>query len=247
MTQEAQDRARDPSDGIKAFRAGRIEMRVIGAGFGRTGSLSLKAALEQLGFGPCFHMLELIAQPERAPGWKAAADGRPVDWDAVFDGYTATVDWPGATFWRELADRWPDAKVLLTVRDPDAWYESTLNTLHAARQHAGTGTGAPAEVFEVIDTLIWRRTFGGRFLDRAHAIATFERHNAAVMETIPAERLLVHEIQDGWQPLAAFLDTTPPDAPFPRLNDRAAFRKMVGLAAPAPAPNPAPAHAPARR
>jgi hypothetical protein len=240
MTQEAQDRARDSSDGIKAFRAGRIEMRVIGAGFGRTGSLSLKAALEQLGFGPCFHMLDLIAQPERAPGWKAAADGRPVDWDNLFEGYAATVDWPGATFWRELADRYPEAKILLTVRDPDAWYESTLNTLHAAREQARAGASVAApEVIEVIDALIWKRTFGGRFLDRAHAIATFERHNTQVKETIPAHRLFVHEIQDGWEPLAAFLGTTPPDAPFPRLNDTAAFRKMAGL--------PAPAHAPARR
>jgi Sulfotransferase domain len=214
-------------------------MQVIGAGFGRTGTLSLKAALEQLGCGPCFHMLDLIQHPERAPEWRAAARGEPVEWGRVFDGYEATVDWPGATFSRELAAHWPDAKVLLTVRDPGRWYDSVMNTIHAvreaARRHRLDAQEAAVEprpeVFAVIDDLIWDGTFGGRAEDRDHAIAVFERHNAQVRATIPADRLLVHEIQDGWEPLADFLGTPVPDAPFPRLNDTDAFRSMVGMPA----------------
>src|ERR1700755_877814 len=102
-----------------------MPLSVIGAGFGRTGTLSLKLALEQLGFGPCYHMVEVFKTP-KAPGyWEAAADGRPVDWDQVFEGYRATVDWPSATFWRELAEAYPEAKVILTLRDPESWFAST--------------------------------------------------------------------------------------------------------------------------
>ena len=208
-------------------------MRVIGAGFGRTGTMSLKAALEQLGCGPCFHMIELLAQPDRAPGWQAAADGRPVDWDEVMAGYASTVDWPGAAFYREMASHWPDAKVLLSVRDPDAWYQSMLNTIYAARG-VGEDSGAneiDARARNLIESLIWDQTFEDRFLDREYAIRVFERHNAEVQRTIPADRLLVYEVKQGWEPLAEFLGTPVPDAPFPRLNDTAAFRDMVGMPA----------------
>ena len=214
-------------------------MRVIGAGFGRTGTLSLKAALEELGFGPCYHMLDLIEHPERVTQWQAAADGDDVDWDKVFAGYEGTVDWPGATFYRELAGRYPDAKVLLTVRDPGEWYDSTLRTIYAVREAAMNGeldvdaadvTAAP-EVMRFIGGLIWEGTFHGRFLDRADAIRAFNAHNEAVMEAVPRERLLVHEITDGWEPIARFLGVEVPDTEFPRLNDTAAFRKMVGMPA----------------
>jgi hypothetical protein len=214
-------------------------MRVIGAGFGRTGTMSLKAGLEQLGFGPCYHMLDLIEHPERAPLWQAAVDGEDVDWDAAFRGYRSTVDWPGATFYRELAARYPDAKVVLTVRDPGHWYDSTLNTIYAVREAGMRGeldldsadVTATPEVMRMIGGLIWEGTFHGRFLDRAYAIRMFNRHNEAVMETVPRERLLVHEISDGWEPLARFLDVERPDTEFPRLNDTEAFRRMVGMPA----------------
>jgi Sulfotransferase domain len=214
-------------------------MKVIGAGFGRTGTMSLKAALEQLGSGPCYHMVDLIARPEQAPAWRDAANGGPRDWDSLLAGYEATVDWPGCTFYRELLDSCPDAKVLLTVRDPDAWYESTLNTLHAVRDAMRNGRiasadaelAAPDAVLDVIDRIIWEGTFGGRFHDRAHAVEVFNAHNEQVRETVPADRLVVHEIKDGWEPLARLLEVDVPDAPFPRLNDTAAFRSMVGLRA----------------
>jgi hypothetical protein len=214
-------------------------MRVIGAGFGRTGTMSLKAALEELGFGPCYHMLDLLEHPEQAPLWQAATDGEQVDWDAVFDGYESTVDWPGASFYEQLADEYPDAPVLLTVRDPDAWYDSTLRTIYAVREamlsgelEPGSGdVAAGPDVMRIIGTLIWERTFDGRFRDREHAIEEFIRHNERVRSVVPRERLLVHEIADGWEPLAMFLGVDVPDTEFPRLNDTAAFRTMVGMPA----------------
>jgi Sulfotransferase domain len=214
-------------------------MRVIGAGLGRTGTMSLKAALEQLGFGPCFHMIDLLEQPERAPLWQAATDGEAVDWDEVFDGYEATVDWPGASFYEQLVEAYPDAPVLLTVRDPEAWYESTLRTIYAVRRamlagdlEPGAGdVSAGPDVMRIIATLIWERTFDGRFLDRDHAIDAFRAHNERVRAVVPRDRLLVHEIADGWEPLAMFLGADVPDTEFPRLNDTASFRAMVGMPA----------------
>jgi Sulfotransferase domain len=214
-------------------------MKVIGAGFGRTGTMSLKAALEEIGFGPCFHMVDLIGQPERVPLWQAATDGEPVEWDAVFDGYESTVDWPGVSFYEQLVEEYPDAPVLLTVREPDAWYDSTRRTIFAVREamlagelepDAGDLSAGP-EVMRVVGTLIWERAFDGRFLDRDYAIAAFLRHNDRVIRTVPRERLLVHEIADGWEPLAMFLGVDMPDTEFPRLNDTAAFRAMVGMPA----------------
>ena len=213
-------------------------MQVIGAGFGRTGTMSLKGALEELGFGPCFHMIDLIRDPVRVELWADAVEDRPVDWRKVFDGYAATVDWPGCTFYAQLMDTFPDAKVLLTVRDPDAWYESTLRTIHAAQAAArsgelagGTQPPPSPRVTRVIGTLIWDGTFAGRFQDRRFAIDVFNRHNEAVRERVPADRLLVHEIGDGWEPLAEFLDVPVPQTPFPHLNDTAAFRQMIGMPA----------------
>ena len=110
-------------------------VKIIGAGFGRTGTASLKAALEHLGFGPCYHMLEVIAQPERIHDWERALDGEVSDWDSVLGGFQSTVDWPGCAFWRELLDAYPDAKVVLTVRDPQRWYDSTHETIYQFAQN----------------------------------------------------------------------------------------------------------------
>ncbi|WP_037409295.1 sulfotransferase family protein [Candidatus Solirubrobacter pratensis] len=213
-------------------------MKVIGAGLGRTGTMSLKAALERLGAGPCFHMIDLIREQTRVAMWEAAVEGRAVDWHEVFDGYEATVDWPGCSFYRSLMEAFPDAKVLLTVRDPEAWYESTLRTIHAAQGAARSGeleggTQAPPSpaVMRVIAPLIWDGEFEGRFEDRDFAIGVFNRHNEDVRRTVPAERLLVHEISDGWEPLAQLLGVEAPDEAFPRLNDTASFRAMVGMPA----------------
>ena len=148
----------------------------------------------------------------------AAARGEP-DWDAIYGDYTATVDWPGAAFWRELAAAFPDAKVLLSERDSDRWYESFSETIYHPIVNGGFGV-----IDDMVREVIVERELGGGIDDREHVIAAFERHNAEVRAEIPAERLLVFRPDDGWEPLCAFLDRPVPDEPFPHVNDRESFR-----------------------
>jgi Sulfotransferase domain len=212
-------------------------MKVIGAGFGRTGTMSLKGALEQLGFGPSFHMIDVARQPELLPAWQAAVDGEPVDWKEVFDGWESTVDWPACTFWEQIWQTFPGAKVLLSVRDPEAWYASCVKSIHASAQAAGRGElrGGSVEVspeaMKMINGLIWNGTFEGRFEDKDFAIEVYDAHNEDVKRKVPADRLLVYEITQGWEPLCEFLEVRVPDAPMPHLNDATSFRAMVGLPA----------------
>jgi hypothetical protein len=213
-------------------------MKVIGAGFGRTGTMSLKAALEQLGFGPCFHMIDLIRDPGPLPYWQAAANGEQVDWTEALEGWESTIDWPGCTFWEEMAETWPDAPVLLSVRDPEAWYRSTLNSIHEAKEMAlrgelqGNTEEAPdPATMQMINGLIWNGTFKGRFTDKEFALDVFRRHNEEVKSKVPADRLLVYQIKDGWGPLCDFLGVEVPAEPMPHLNDTDSFRNMFGMPA----------------
>lgn len=204
-----------------------MALAVVGAGFGRTGTLSLKGALETLGLGPCYHMTEVFAHPEHVPVWRDATEGRPVDWDALFAGYGSCVDWPACAFWRELASHWPDAKVILTVRDPQRWYESVAKTIYLVLQRELPGD-APEPVrahHAMVRRLIDEGTFGGRFEDRDHAIGVYEAHNRAVREAVPPDRLLVYEVAEGWEPLCRFLDRPVPAEPFPRVNSTDEFRE----------------------
>ncbi|MFI5892873.1 sulfotransferase family protein [Actinoplanes sp. NPDC051513] len=190
-------------------------MDVIGVGFGRTGTLSLKAALEQLGFGPCMHMIPLLDDPWRSALLCRAADGDMACLDAAFDGYRSTVDWPGAFFWRSLTARFPSASVVLTVRDPNEWYESAYNTIYPV---AYSGPR-----FEMAFKTVWEGTFDGRFADRPAAIKVFQDHNASVRAEVAPDRLLEFSVTQGWGPLCDFLGVPVPATPFPRLNDTAAF------------------------
>ena len=206
-----------------------MALSVIGAGFGRTGTLSLKAALEHLGFGPCHHMAEIFANPQQLPLWEAAARGEAVDWDEVFAGYRATVDWPSAYFWREVAAAFPAAKVVLSTRDADAWYASFENTILrlVGAMDKITDPHIRATV-EMGGRLVGEGVFGGRAGDPDHAKAVFRAHDDKVRRAIPAERLLVFEVREGWQPLCAFLEVPVPAAQFPNLNDAEQFRALVG-------------------
>jgi hypothetical protein len=211
-------------------------MRVIGVGVGRTGTLSLKAALERLGLGPCFHGRHVLDHPDRLPLWQAAAAGEPVDWSAVFAGYASTVDWPGAAFWRQLAEAFPAAKIILTVRDAGGWYDSVHRTIYRM-----FGDGPPdarvAEARSVVPGLdvftafhrrmIWDGFFSGRFADRDHAIRVYQEHNAAVIREVPPDRLLVVSPGAGWKPLCAFLGLAVPAEPYPHLNDPERFWARV--------------------
>jgi hypothetical protein len=193
-----------------------MTLKVIGSGFGRTGTASLKLALEQLGLGPCYHMMEVFKRPD-APGmWLDAADGRP-DWPRIFEGFQAAVDWPTASFYRELADYYPDAKVIHTERDPDDWFDSAGNTIFRTMTHM------PESQFRTMVRRVIGELFDQDMLDRDRAIAVFEAHNAQVRRTIPPERLLVYRLSEGWGPLCAFLGATEPSGPIPKVNTREEF------------------------
>ncbi|RKR87107.1 hypothetical protein BDK92_1380 [Micromonospora pisi] len=213
-------------------------LKVIGAGFGRTGTRSTKDALELLGFGPCHHMTELFQHPTTIAGWLAASEGGPVDWERVLDGYRSTVDWPSAYFWRELSTAYPDAKVLLTVRDPQQWYDSAASTIYRARSsRPETLPPGVRQALEeqpelrdqprLVEKLIWQGTFDGRFEDREHAIAVYTAHVAEVRATVPAPRLLEFDPAQGWEPLCSWLGVDPPERPFPLLNTGASFRERI--------------------
>jgi hypothetical protein len=215
-------------------------VKVIGAGFGRTGTMSLKVALETLGFGPCYHMIEVFEHPEHVGFWEAAWRSEPVDWEKVLGDYEATVDWPACTFYEELLRRHPDAKVLLSVRDPERWYESTRNTIYELSKiiagswlsrvtFAFVGLFVPGvfEIGRMDNEIIWQGTFDGKFEDKRHAMEVFNRHNEEVRRRIPRERLLVYEVKEGWGLLCEFLGVEEPDQPFQRLNDAAEMRRRI--------------------
>jgi len=209
-----------------------MALEVIGAGLGRTGTLTLKTALERLGFAPCHHMVEVLANPEQVPFWNRAAEGQAVDWEEVFGKYRAMVDWPGCHFYAELAERYPQAKVILSLRDPERWYESMCETILASMTAMGLEKpeaitdGHPMKFGGII---ISQKTFGFDF-SKANGIAAFERHNAEVLRCIPAERLLVFEAKQGWEPLCAHLGVPVPDEPFPHVNDREEFQQHAAQA-----------------
>lgn len=201
-----------------------MALEIIGPGFGRTGTNSLKVALEHLGFGPAHHMYEVRDNPGQLPGWDALSRGERPDWDAIFAGYRAQVDWPGARYWRELAAYYPDCKVILTVRDPDEWFDSVEATI--APFMAGRGTYDSDHINGVANMayrLVVDGVFDGKMFDRAYATSMFRRHVDEVQASIPASRLLTFDVAQGWQPLCAFLDRPVPPISFPRLNSSRQF------------------------
>lgn len=203
-------------------------LKVVGAGFGRTGTHSMKQALEILGLGPCHHMAEVLARPEQLAAWRAIAAGEPPDWDGVFTGYGCAIDWPSAYYWRELAAHFPETRVLLTLRSPESWYKSFASTILQ-----GIGPDSSPESFG--HRIIRNAIFGGRPEDREAAIAAFNRNTAEVIAAIPASRLLVYEVGDGWEPLCRFLDLPVPDQPYPSSNSTEEFRAHFKLDGPVPA------------
>jgi hypothetical protein len=178
-------------------------LSVVGAGLGRTGTMSLKLALEHVGFGPCYHMKEVFEHLDAdVPMWDRAANGEGVDWDALFDGYRAGVDRPVSSFYRELAEHYATAKVILTVRNPNRWFQSFSETiLHPLTEPLPDHLAAWGTM---VRKAILNRIFGGNVMDRAHVIACYKRHNEEVQRTIPPERLLVYDVAQGWEPLIDF-------------------------------------------
>lgn len=200
-------------------------LKVVGAGVGRTGTHSLKLALEQLLGGPCHHMVEVFAHQEELPIWTAAIDGQKIDWGELMRPYVAQVDWPGASFWPELAAANPDALVLLSVRDPDKWYRSCINTIFGGMQvMVDEGNEWMAAMLR-----LFAERFSDKIDDRDAMIDAFERHNDAVRKAIPADRLLEWSAADGWEPICARLGLPVPSEPFPITNTTHEFREMFGM------------------
>ncbi len=193
-------------------------LKVIGSGLGRTGTLSTKLALEQLGFGPTHHMVEVFMHPETVPLWVEAGNGRPL-WDAIFEGYGSMVDHPGCIYWRELMAHYPDAKVLHTVRDPDRWFDSTQATIFNPERPPPPEGTPMRQFFNQLNA--W---YGGDMHDRAFMTDIFRRHTEQVVAGVPKDRLLVFEVAQGWTPLCEFLGVPVPDKPFPRENSTDDFK-----------------------
>ena len=203
-----------------------MTLKVIGAGFGRTGTASLKLALEKIGFGPCYHMSEVLSHAGHIDYWNKVADGAP-DWDMIFKNFQSTVDFPAATYWRELAAYYPDAKIILSVRDPERWYQSTQETILSPT------------IWKLMGSTPWggmvRRTVNALFDDRINdhdrLISVFNAHNAEVKAAFGPGRLLVHESKDGWAPLCDFLSAPVPDEPYPRVNSKEDMQAMFDMMA----------------
>lgn len=207
-----------------------MELEVVGAGFGRTGTQSLKLALEELGVGPCYHMMEVFGNTEHIPLWAAATRGETPDWDALFANYRSTVDWPGCAFWRDLAAKNPNARILLSYRDSDDWYDSFHNTIYQAMTRDPPPEPAWVAVHhEMTRQLVLEQALGGRPDDRAHAIRCYEDHNEAVRSEVASDRLILHEVGAGWEPLCIGLNLPVPDKPYPKTNNTKEFRERMAL------------------
>jgi Sulfotransferase domain len=200
-----------------------VSLRVVGAGLGRTGTHSLKLALETLLEGPCYHMIEIRERPDDADGWQGAAEGAAVDLTAMIDGYVAAVDWPAAAFWRQLAAENPDAIILLSTRaSAEEWWRSADQTIFEVSRRM-----EPGPVHRMMSS-IFPRTFTADYTDHDKAIAAYEAHNAAVRRDAPADRLVDWQPGDGWEPICAALGVAVPDEPFPHSNSREGFRQRRG-------------------
>lgn len=206
-----------------------MTLKIIGSGFGRTGTMTMKDALATLGFGPTHHMTEIMAHPEQLANWKAIFSGEDVDFENVYAGYASQVDWPGAYVWHEASIAFPDAKVIHTERPEEDWWASFSKTIGKFFALSDT-MPLPPEFREIFSTMkggFLKATFED-FTDKQSAIAAYRKNNARVRDLIPADRLLVFNVADGWAPLCEFLDVPVPDEPFPHHNVRAEFWEHFG-------------------
>ncbi len=210
-----------------------MALKVIGAGFGRTGTSSLKVALEHLGYDPCHHMKEVLTSSEQIKWFEQISRGEPIDWNIVFSKFEAAVDWPSSAYYEELALYYPDAKVILSIRNAEKWHQSTLETIFSMSEKFPKWLlwiFPPAcQWLDMVYRIIWDGIFDGRFEDHDHAVNVFLKHIEKVKSVIPAERLLVHEAKDGWEPLCHFLGKQIPDIAYPRFNERKKLKRVIYL------------------
>jgi len=212
-----------------------MALQVIGAGFGRTGTTSLKAALEQLGFSKCHHMEEVMTSRSQTAFWWALAERgantADTGWDEIFEGFQASCDWPSSTYWEELHRHYPEAKIILTVRDEQRWYESCSATIYSISFLVPTWITRMIPPLHRMNTMViasvWDGVFHGRFEDRDHAVKIYRAHVAYVKATAPPDKLLVFEAKQGWEPLCQFLGVPVPEGSYPHLNDSARFKLII--------------------
>jgi len=209
-----------------------MSIKIIGAGFPRTGTMSLKRAIEELGFGPCYHMIDFVRDNSTIDFWQAKFRNENKDWKPLLSQHQSIVDFPGSLFYKELMAYYPDAKVVLSVRNSESWYESVKSTVISTGKKSGTAEISEAEVqrnknFMRMRQLIWEEVFEGRQDDKAYMIDCYEQHNAEVRASVPSERLLEYSVREGWEPLASFLEVETPTRSFPHANLRADFHGML--------------------
>ncbi|HEY7916585.1 MAG TPA: sulfotransferase [Acidimicrobiales bacterium] len=209
---------------------GAIGLRVVGAGLGRTGTTSLKQALEHLLDGPCYHMLEVRERSTDPDAWGDAYEGRPPAWDCFFGGYRATVDWPAAPFWSEISTAFPDSLILLSVRDPDSWWTSVSNTIFPALA-TYFAPDAPEDGWTRMGRGMMT-AFTSDWQDEEAAKEAYLAYNESVRRKAAEHRLLEWHPGDGWEPICASLGCAVPDQPFPHTNTTAETRAQLGLDAP---------------
>jgi hypothetical protein len=197
-----------------------MSLKVIGTGFGRTGTDSMREALNMLGFGPCHHMLEVNASETQKDLWRAHVRGESVGWDKLFGGFNSCIDWPSAHYWPELIRAYPDAKVVLTYRSPESWWTSFEQTILV-------GISRSTEPESLGLALIRDQVFGGKPSDRTYAIERYQANVDAVKTTVPKERLLVHGLGDGWEPLCKHLGVAVPAEPYPSRNTASDFKRAI--------------------
>ncbi len=202
-----------------------MTLAVVGAGLPRTGTESLKFALEQLGFAACYHMVEVVAQPHHLDHWERAAEASPQDWESVFTGYRAAVDFPAMFHWRRLLELYPAAPVVLTTRDPDAWFDSIHATVLTAVKQVPANDPETLRRRQLVRRDLVENFFADRIDDRPFMLQRFAQHQQAVIDAVPAARLLVFDVREGWSPLCRFLRVDVPDTPFPRGNSTAQFQQ----------------------
>jgi hypothetical protein len=202
-----------------------MALEIIGAGFGRTGTYSLKAALQRLGFGPCHHMSEVIDTPDQIALWSEAAAGRP-DFGRIFAGYRSAVDFPVSAYWQDVLATTPGARIILSERDPEDWYASFSQTILPLILDKSAWPESRRPWFEMIESVIVGKALGGR-TDRTGILAAY-RANVEAARAFEAEgRALVFRSQQGWTPLCQFLEVEVPDDPYPKTNARAEFFAAV--------------------
>ncbi|MCH7742534.1 MAG: sulfotransferase family protein [Proteobacteria bacterium] len=206
-------------------------LKIIGAGFGRTGTASMKEALELLGYKKCHHMKEVMLSGKQVAMFDRVSRNVEVDWDEVFDGFEAAVDWPAAARYKELMEKYPEAKVILTARDPDAWYKSTKETIYDISNNIPPIISLLVphvrNIMAMIQRLVWREVFDGRFEVKQHAIDVYKKNVAEVIANVPKDRLLVHSSKEGWQPLCEFLDKPVPGQPYPHSNESKTMKRVI--------------------